>query len=115
LPLSRTRISEWIGVVIFVPVATLLLREILIHFQGAAPAWDAVTTVLSLAAQYLLCWKRIEHWFVWMTADLIYVPLYLARGLPLIAILYCVFLLMCTVGLVEWIRHYRQLREVARA
>jgi nicotinamide mononucleotide transporter len=60
--------------------------------------------VLSLAAQYLLCRKRFENWFLWIAADVIYVPLYLNRHLPLTAALYAVFLAMCLMGVCEWNR-----------
>jgi nicotinamide mononucleotide transporter len=70
--------------------------------NGAAPFWDSMTTILSLAAQYLLCRKRLENWLFWIAADVVYVPLYTSRHLPLTAGLYAVFLLMCIIGVREW-------------
>jgi nicotinamide mononucleotide transporter len=102
LKISRTTRSEWLILAISIPLSTWGLREILFAVNGAAPFWDSLTTVLSLAAQYLLCRKRFENWFFWITADVIYIPLYLSRQLPLTAILYAVFLVMCLVGLREW-------------
>lgn len=99
---SQTKRWEWIAVALFVPLATIGIRELLISFKGAAPLLDALTTVLSLAAQYLLCRKRLEHWFIWITADLIYIPLYFSRDLPLIGVLYFGFLVMCIIGLLQW-------------
>jgi nicotinamide mononucleotide transporter len=90
-----------------IPSGTWILREILLAVNGAAPLWDAVTTVLSLAAQYLLCRKRLENWIFWIAADIVYVPLYLSRALPLTAVLYGVFLLMCVVGVRDWWRKWR--------
>ena len=90
-----------------VPLATWGLREILITVNGAAPLWDSLTTVLSLVAQILMCRKRLEHWLFWMVADIIYVPLYVSRNLPLTAMLYFVFLLMCIAGWRMWISHLR--------
>jgi nicotinamide mononucleotide transporter len=104
--LRITRVSriECIVLVGAIPIATWGLRFVLIAVNGAAPFWDSLTTILSLAAQYLLCRKRLENWFCWIAADIIYVPLYLSRQLPLTAALYAVFLVMCLVGVREWNR-----------
>ena len=84
------------------------MREVLLWVNDAAPLWDAMTTVLSLAAQYLLCRKRFENWWFWIAADVIYIPLYVNRQLPLTAVLYAVFLAMCLVGVREWSRSLKQ-------
>lgn len=104
LPVTRTRKNEWIAIALFLTAGTWGLRELLLAVNGAAPFWDAITTTLCLAAQYLLCRKRIENWLLWIAADLIYVPLYLSRGLPLTAILYASFIGLCIVGLKRWKR-----------
>jgi nicotinamide mononucleotide transporter len=102
LQISRTKASEWLVLVPGVPILTWALMEILIRVNGAAPLWDSLTTILSLAAQYLLCRKRFENWYFWIAADLIYIPLYFSRQLPLTGALYCVFLCMCIVGVRQW-------------
>ncbi|MFO1512391.1 MAG: nicotinamide riboside transporter PnuC [Verrucomicrobiota bacterium] len=108
LKISRTTRTEWLILIAAIPLGTWGLREILIAVNGAAPFWDSLTTVLSLAAQYLLCRKRFENWFFWIAADVIYVPLYFSRHLPLTAVLYAVFLAMCLVGVREWNRSMRK-------
>ncbi|MBN9691279.1 MAG: nicotinamide mononucleotide transporter [Verrucomicrobia bacterium] len=102
LTISRTTPSEWLALLILIPSVTWLLRTVLLAVNGAAPWGDAITTALSLGAQYLLCQKRLENWFFWILADLIYIPLYLSRQLPLTALLYGVFLLMCVIGYRSW-------------
>ena len=104
LSITRTTCTEWICLSAALPLATWGMQRILIAAGGAAPFWDALTTVLSLAAQYLLCRKRFENWWFWITADLIYVPLYFSRNLPLTGVLYGVFLILCLLGLREWRR-----------
>ena len=108
LKISRTTRVEWLTLALLIPLGTWGFREILLAVNGAAPFWDSLTTVLSLAAQYLLCRKRFENWFLWIAADLIYVPLYLSRQLPLTAVLYAVFLGMCLIGVREWNRSMRK-------
>lgn len=102
LQVSRTRRTEWLAIAVFLTAGTWGLRELLVAVNGSAPLWDALTTTLCLAAQYLLCRKRLENWWLWITADLIYVPLYVSRGLPLTAILYAGFIGLCIVGLKRW-------------
>lgn len=77
---------------------TVFLRSI----GDAAPFLDALTTVLSLVAQYMLTRKLIENWYVWMGADIIYIGLYGSRGLYLTAALYALFLVLCVMGLRGW-------------
>jgi nicotinamide mononucleotide transporter len=108
LQITRTTGREWAALGILLPLATIALRQVLVAVNDAAPFWDSLTTLLSLGAQYLLCRKRIENWFLWISADVIYVPLYISRTLPLTAALYAVFLAMCVVGLREWNRALRK-------
>jgi nicotinamide mononucleotide transporter len=90
------------------PVGTAGLILALRAAGGAAPALDAFTTVLSLLAQYLLNRKAIENWYLWIAADILYIYLYISRGLHLTAILYFVFLGLCIIGLREWQALMRQ-------
>lgn len=68
---------------------------------------DALTTAVSLAAQWLLNYKRLENWLVWIFVDVLYVPLYLYKGLHLTAVLYGVFLVMAIIGFLRWRKMWR--------
>lgn len=77
------------------------------HAHDVAPFWDALTTMLSVAAQWLLNAKKIENWVFWMAADCIYIPLYFVKRLDLTGIVYVLFLGLCVLGLRAWIAAYR--------
>ena len=72
------------------------------YTDSTVAGWDALTTAMSLVAQFMLSRKWIANWWLWIAADLIYIPLYISKGLWLTAGLYLVFLIMCIVGLMEW-------------
>jgi nicotinamide mononucleotide transporter len=86
----------------FVVFGTWGLTLLLGAVHDIAPFWDALTTCLSLVAQALLNWKKIENWYFWIAADIIYVPLYIVKRLDLTAIVYVLFLTMCFSGLRAW-------------
>lgn len=70
--------------------------------DSTVAAWDALTTALSLVAQFMLSRKWIAHWYFWIAADIVYIPLYIHKGLWLTALLYAIFLIMCAIGLLQW-------------
>jgi nicotinamide mononucleotide transporter len=82
---------------------TVLLRAA----HDIAPFWDALTTAISLAAQFLLNAKKIENWAFWIAADLVYVPLYMVKRLDLTALVYLLFLGSCGAGVTAWRRALR--------
>jgi nicotinamide mononucleotide transporter len=95
------------GCAVFVVASTCGLTLLLGWARDIAPFWDALTTGLSLAAQFLLNAKRIENWAFWIIADVIYVPLYVVKRLDLTAIVYALFLALCFAGVATWRRALR--------
>lgn len=104
--LSITRASGQLLLILtsLVIASTAVLVAALQIARGAAPVMDALTTVLSLAAQYLLNRKMLENWILWMVADMLYIFLYVSRGLNLTAALYFGFLCLCITGYLRWRR-----------
>ena len=104
LTVARSGWQLLVGCVGFVVLATWGLTVLLQAAHDVAPFWDALTTAISLAAQFLLNCKRIENWAFWIAADLIYIPLYVVKRLDLTAIVYIAFLIMCFAGARAWLR-----------
>ena len=70
--------------------------------DSTVPGYDALTTALSLVAQVMLNRKWVQNWWVWITADVIYVGLYAYKDLWLTAALYLGFIALCGYGLRQW-------------
>jgi len=117
---QRTRLvvgrsPRWVfaGAACFLVFGTWGLTLVLGAARDVAPFWDALTTCLSLVAQGLLNWKKLETWYFWIAADAIYVPLYVVKRLELTAIVYVLFLTMCFLGLHQWRRAERDQYDLA--
>jgi nicotinamide mononucleotide transporter len=104
LTVARSGWPLLVSCALFVVLGTWGLTILLDAAHDVAPFWDALTTAVSLAAQFLLNWKRIENWAFWIAADVIYIPLYVVKRLDLTAVVYVLFLVMCIVGVRAW-RH----------
>jgi nicotinamide mononucleotide transporter PnuC len=113
LSVTRTPPATWIWLIPAAIAAAIGLAFFLRSFtDSTVPNWDALTTALSLAAIYGQTRKYVESWWIWIAADLIYIPLYVYKHLLLTSGLYFVFLLLCVMGLREWSKALRQQNEL---
>jgi nicotinamide mononucleotide transporter len=111
LRVSRVRRGEAVVLAMTGVVVAVALTVYLRRVGGSAPFWDALTTAISLCAQWLLNRKYVETWYCWIAADVIYVPLYLYKSLYLTGVLYAVFLCMAVTGLLAWRATWRRERD----
>ena len=72
------------------------------YTNSTTPLIDSLTTAMSLVAQWMMCKRWIENWYLWMVMDLIATEMYWNKQLHLTAILYGVFFILCCFGLRTW-------------
>ena len=70
--------------------------------DASFPYLDAITTVLSLIAQFLMTRKKLESWVFWICVDVLAIGIYAAKGLHVTALLYGLFLVLAVLGLRAW-------------
>lgn len=108
LAVSRTTRRQWAVLAAVGVAATVVLTWVLTTAtDSVVPVPDAVTTVLSLLATWGQARKKLESWWLWIAADVVYVPLYAYKDLWLTAVLYLGFLGLCVMGLRNWTASYR--------
>ncbi|KQX54947.1 MULTISPECIES: nicotinamide riboside transporter PnuC [unclassified Streptomyces] len=114
LPVRRTTRTEWTWLLAAGVVGTLGLTLLLDRVtDSTVPFWDALTTALSLMATYGQCRKRLESWWLWIAADVVYVPLYAYKELYLTSLLYVGFMTLCVLGLRGWTKDLTARRALA--
>jgi nicotinamide mononucleotide transporter len=86
---------------ISMPVIALFLSK---FTNSDVPWWDALPTVLSLAATYLLGKKYTANWPLWIIVNIISIGLFAYKGLWLTVGLYALFAIMAAIGWRAWLQ-----------
>ncbi len=98
-------------------VATAVLAFVVARFHvwmpaafpepAALPVVDALTTVMSFVAMYLMARRRTECWVYWIAVNIVSIWLYWVSGVRFIALQYVVLLGMAAYGMANWLRTER--------
>jgi len=105
ITVTRTSRRTWtvlagIGVVVWALLGTITSR-----LPGTAlPYVDAATTTVSLLAQWMMTRKLIENWLIWIAVDVVYVGMFIYKGLYLTAFNYGIYLVLAVMGYFAWKR-----------
>jgi nicotinamide mononucleotide transporter len=69
---------------------------------AALPMLDAITTVMSLAAMWLLTLKRAESWLYWIIVDISAIYVYFTKEIVFVGLQYVVLTGLAIYGFVAW-------------
>jgi len=108
LTISRLKKSEYGFLAGVILVATLVVAPIIKARGGEFAYVDSALAITSVTAQILLNRKKVESWILWILVDLVYIPVYIQRGLNSTAVLYVLFLGLAISGLLQWLKTERQ-------
>jgi nicotinamide mononucleotide transporter len=103
LHVSRTTRSLAIRLALIAATSAVLLGSLLHRSTDAAlPFMDSALTSASLVAQWMMTRKLLENWAVWIAVDVLYVGMFIYKGLYVTAVLYAVFLGLAIKGWIDW-------------
>ncbi|AMH43973.1 aminotransferase [Burkholderia sp. PAMC 28687] len=86
-------------------IGSAVLGSLMARFTDAAlPYVDASLTAFSLVAQYWTARRYIASWWLWIAVDVVYVGMFLFKGLYPTSGLYALFVALAVIGLRDWSR-----------
>ena len=74
------------------------------YTDAALPYADSYILGGSVVAQLLMMRRKLGHWVVWITVDVVAVVVYALKGLWITSGVYAVLLALCLQGIAEWRR-----------
>ena len=87
---------------------TFLLGSLLKHTTASYPYIDSFCTACSLIAQFFMARKVLQNWLLWVFVDIIYVGVYLFKGLHLTAVMYAIYVVIALIGYFDWKKEYQK-------
>ena len=63
---------------------------------------DIFTSGVFFTAMWLMARKKLESWILWISADLITIPLYAYRGWGMLSLQYLIFTILAFLGYYAW-------------
>jgi nicotinamide mononucleotide transporter len=107
LRVSRATPKAWLVSITFGVACWLALGFLTSQLRGVSlPFLDSALATVSVIAQVMMTRKILENWVLWILADIVYVPMYIYKGLYPTAGLYAVFLMLAIMGFVQWRRSF---------
>ena len=90
-------------VIFFFSVIIVYLVYIYFDMWNSYTAYiDNLTTAIFFVGMWLMANRKIESWFFWILGDVIYVPLYLYKGLTFTSLQYLIFTFIAISGYYTW-------------
>jgi len=74
------------------------------------PATDALVAALSMLATWWVSGKHIEHWLLWIVADIIAATLFFSQELYATTALYVIYAIAAAAGYLHWRKFPRELK-----
>ena len=84
------------------------LSPVLYYKPASYPYLDSFCTACSLVAQVFLARKVLENWLIWIFVDIIYVGVYIVKGLQPTAIMYAGYVVIALLGYLDWKKDYKK-------
>ena len=107
-PVVLIKKQEAIVSLIAIAIFTVFLGSVLKYTTASYPYIDSFCTAVSLVAQFFLARKVLENWLLWIFVDVIYVGVYIFKGLHLTALMYAIYVAIALMGYIDWKNDYKK-------
>jgi nicotinamide mononucleotide transporter len=104
---THIKLKQAILLLLLSIVIEIMTFWIITHFTKTPETnvfMDSASATLSIVALYLMGRKVIEHWVLWVIADVIFIAYFIHLGLYLSSVLYVVFFVLSINGYRSWSR-----------
>ena len=74
----------------------------ILNFNWKFVLIESFITTLNFIAMWLMAWKRVENWVLWIIADIFCIPLFVFKEYYLSVAQFSIFIIIAFMGYFEW-------------
>jgi nicotinamide mononucleotide transporter len=116
LHITSSTQKQWVQQLLFFAVLYVVIFFSLtylkqVFYSGAIPWADAFASATAFTGMWLMAKKKVESWVWWILTNIASIPLYFVKGLVFTSVYYAVLLVLAIMGLAEWRRRAREVKE----
>lgn len=103
--ITSLRFNQFFLLLLLTAVIGIAAFGTITHFTKTSETnvlMDSASATLSIVALYLMSRKVLEHWFLWIIADVIFIVYFIHLGLYLSSLLYVIFFMLSINGYRNW-------------
>lgn len=102
-PITHTPVQIILPLIIIFAVLFAGIAFLLIRFtDSTVPYGDAFITALSVIGMWMLAYKYVEQWLVWLVVDVACCALFMYKGLYPTMALYGLYAVIAVFGYLKW-------------
>ena len=94
------------GIGLVLVITTMMVTYMVYRFTNTnmdtSNVIDIFTSGVFFTAMWLMARKKLESWILWISADLITIPLYAYRGWGMLSLQYLIFTILAFQGYYAW-------------
>ena len=100
-------LKEYLLVITVAALLTLLIYSALsnveiLNFNWKFVLMESFITTLNFIAMWLMAWKRVENWVLWIIGDIFCIPLFVFKEYYLSVAQFSIFIIIAFMGYFEW-------------
>ncbi len=95
--------KQWVYILFALLVLTVVFYMFLDRFtDSVVPFWDGFATALCFVASWMLSHKYLQHWLMWIVADVVSTGVYFSQELYPTTVFFFVLTFMAVIGYFQW-------------
>jgi len=105
--ITKNSVNQNLYTFISISILTLVIYVLLSDYQNIKSfniviGLESLITAMNFVSMWLMAWKKLENWLLWIVADIMCIPLFFEKAYYISVVQFMVFIVIAVLGYIEW-------------